>query len=312
MINIKQYIHNFGLKIFMIKSIRSKFYNNYSKFGIRLSKINEKIIKNFLQKNIVNEIRNYTDSQPLYVNKSVPKNSVIWIMWWQGLDNAPKIVNACVKKLEQENPDKLIVVITKDNFLKYIKPEDLIMKRLYNKEISITHFSDILRSNLLYIYGGIWIDATVWCTKHIQQNLLKKNFYSIKTGKYTNDPSHGRWTSFFMEGKSNSQLFDFIRKAFNIYWGKYDSSIDYILLDYFIALACDNSSFINNLIDNVPKNNLDVFSLQKALNKNITKYNEFLESDTYLYKLTYKSKFREKDSNGDNTIYDLIIGKKES
>lgn len=312
MVNIKRYIHNFGLRVFIVKSIRSGFYNNYSKFGIQLSKINEKIIKNFLQKNIVNEIVNYTDSQTLYINKSVPKDSVIWVMWWQGLDNAPEIVNACVKKLKQENPEKLIIVITKNNFSKYLKLEKVILKRLNNKEFTITHFSDILRSNLLYIYGGIWIDATVWCTKHIQQDLLKQDFYSIKTKKYTNDPSHGRWTGFFMEGKSNSQLFNFMRKAFNIYWDKYDSLIDYILVDYFIALACDNSSFINNLIDNVPKNNLDVFSLQKALNKNITKYNEFLESDTYLYKLTYKTKFREKDSNGDNTIYDLIIGKKES
>lgn len=304
MVDIKQYIHNFGLKIFVTKVIRSRFYNNYSKFGIELSKVNEKNIKEFLQKNIVNNLKEYEDNTSLFRNNNVSKNKVIWTMWWQGMESAPKIVKACINNLISKN-DARVIIITKDNYDHYVHLDKKIINMFKLGKISITHFSDIIRTNLLYLYGGTWIDSTVWITKKIEDSVFCKDFYTIKTGKYTNDPSHGRWTTFFMETKAGNETINFVRQCFNTYCSKYDMFIDYILFDYFIALACQNNIIINNQISKIEINNTQVFKLQTKLNE--TYDVSFFDNSTYLYKLTYKKNFFEKSKNGKRTFYSMVI-----
>lgn len=42
--NVKEYINNFGLRIFLTKALRKPFYNNFSHFGIKICLINENVI----------------------------------------------------------------------------------------------------------------------------------------------------------------------------------------------------------------------------------------------------------------------------
>lgn len=300
--NIKKYIRSFGLKILIVKAIRRKFYDNYSKWSIKLSLYNEKNIEQFLQKKVISHV-NLNEDDELFVNSEIKKDNVIWTMWWQGLDCAPQIVKACIKKLLINNPDKKVVVITKDNFDQYVHLNDRIMTLFRNKHISFTHFSDIYRTNLLYLYGGVWIDSTVWTTQKIPNKIFKENFFTIKTGIYTNDPSHGRWTTFFLECKSKNELINFVRKSFDVYCDRYDMFLDYILFDYFIDLALKNNSNLSEMIGRIPKNNKAVFSLQKKLNDTSSVYKS---PNTYLYKLTYKMKFR-KNVDKKDTLYAKII-----
>lgn len=101
-INVKEYINTFGWKIFLMKLIRRKFYNNFSKVGIKICLLNEKMIKNFLQKNVIDEMKGHKGKDLLFINNNVPKNSIIWTMWWQGLNDAPDIVKACINNLKRK------------------------------------------------------------------------------------------------------------------------------------------------------------------------------------------------------------------
>lgn len=303
--NIKEYINNFGLKIFLIKTVRKPFYSNFSHFGKNICLINENIIKRFLEKNIISDLKSLDCTKTLYINADVPKNSIIWTMWWQGLDSAPYIVKKCIANLKKKNPSRKVIVITKKNYQKYIHLNSEIICKLNKGKISVTHFSDIYRTNLLYIYGGVWIDSTVWVTKKIDDQIFNQDFYSIKTGKYTNDPSHGRWTGFFLEAKANNALLNFIRRCFEIYSKKYDIFIDYILFDYFIDLAIDNNDIFSKMILEVPYNNRDTFGLQDILNEAFNV--DFFKDNTYLYKLTYKKNFLSKTQNGELTFYGMLI-----
>lgn len=308
--NVKEYISNFGWKIFCIKAVRKNFYDNYSPIGIKLCLINENIIKKYLSKNIVEEIKKLPNNESVYINAAVPKNNIIWTMWWQGLNNAPKIVKACINNLKRKNPTKEVIVITKDNYQNYVQLDSRIIQSMKKEKISITHFSDIYRTNLLYLYGGIWIDSTVWATKTIDKGIFEKNFYSINTGIYTNDPSHGRWTTFFLEATAGSKVLNFVRKCFDIYCKKYDLFLDYILFDYFIALAMEENKDIKQIINSVPLNNEKVFELEKKMNQNEAIYNQYSNVETYLYKLTYKKFFKEKDMNNKPTVFYKIIKSK--
>ncbi|QNQ80527.1 capsular polysaccharide synthesis protein [Lactobacillus sp. PV034] len=294
------YINEFGLKIFLSKSIRRLFFKNYTWIGKKINLKNENIIKKFLIENIWNEAYKIS-LQPNPINKSIEINNTIWTMWWQGEKNAPDIVKVCIKKLRDEN--KKVVVITKDNYLKYVTLEKEIVKKFKEEKISFTHFSDIIRVNLLFNYGGMWIDSTVLATKKIQNSILKKEFYSIKTENYTNDPSHGRWTTFCMEAIQGSIIMKYLVNAFNIYFKKYNYMVDYILLDYFILLAYESNNQVRLIIDNIPKNNSHVFDLRKYLNIPVKKCKYF--KDTYLYKLSYKMNFNVNSKQ--QTLYQNLI-----
>lgn len=305
--NVKFYIKAFGLKIFLSKAIRKPFYYNKTYLSKQICLYNEKNIKNFLNVNIIQDLKKVKSQPVRFINTHVKKNSVIWTMWWQGLNNAPKMVKACISSLRKANPTRDIIVITKKNYRNYVHLSSKIVDDLNNGNISVTHFSDIYRVNLLYIYGGAWIDSTIFETQTISNNIFEEDFFTIKTGKYTNDPSHGRWTTFFLEAKAGNELMNFVRLAFDIYCMKYNSFIDYILFDYFIAIAVDMSNSIRQSVNTVPINNSRVFELEKDLNQNEKEFGDFINSDTYLYKLTYKKQYNKRTNRKEPTIFSKII-----
>ena len=301
--DVKSYIKSFGLKIFLVKAIRKPFYNNYSAFGKKLSLYNEKVIKNFLYKNVIQNLKNIKSQSVQPVNKDVKENTVIWTMWWQGYKNAPDIVKKCIDRIKSENKHNKVVIIDSQNYKDYVKINPQILNLVTENKITITQLSDIIRANLLFNYGGVWIDSTVYELKPLPERIFSMPFYTIKTGKYTNDPSHGRWTGFFMSAPKGSELMGFMKECFNIYYDKYDILIDYILVDYLINLAYDVNAEIKREIKLVPQNNEDVFKLALFLNKDVSKAQILSRSNTYLYKLTYKMNF----IDDPNTLYNQII-----
>ena len=78
-----------------------------------------KIMLDFLDKKYSNYWDKYQfskdikDSNPKYHNK-------IWVCWWQGLDNAPDIVKACIKTIKANSEGAEVILITDDNYKNYI------------------------------------------------------------------------------------------------------------------------------------------------------------------------------------------------
>ena len=303
--SISEYIEEFGLSTFISKTIYHFYYNNYSWLGSKIAKHNENLIKTILRNNITNSINN-EELENLYVNPKVSENSVIWIMWWQGFEKMPRLISKCITNIRKLNYNHKVIVITKDNYKKFVKINPIILQKLQRGEISVTHLSDIIRVNLLYIYGGIWMDATILAMKPLPDFIFSQDFFTIKTGHYTNDPSHGLWTTFLMESLCGSTLMKYLVKSFNIYCKKYRNWIDYILFDYFIRILYEDNKEIYAQINAVPVNNKDVFKLRNYLNSDIKNVN-FIGNDTYLFKLSYKDNLIDQTPLGKTTLYSKII-----
>ena len=88
----------------------------------------------------------------------------IWRLWLQGEDNAPEVCKACLRSLRYWHSDKKIITLDKNNISDYIDLPGYIIDKHEKGIISHTHFSDIIRAELLTQHGGTWIDATVYCT----------------------------------------------------------------------------------------------------------------------------------------------------
>jgi hypothetical protein len=104
---------------------------------------------------------------------------IIYILWFQGFDNAPYVVKQCVKSWKRNNPDWTIILLDDTNLNLYIDLE----KISYSKNIKYCHLSDIIRMLLLEKYGGLWVDATSFCHKPLNDWLPE---YSI-TGFFAFD-----------------------------------------------------------------------------------------------------------------------------
>jgi hypothetical protein len=88
---------------------------------------------------------------------------IIYILWFQGFNNAPYVVKKCVESWKYYNKDWKIILLDRTNIDKYIKIEKYI--DLSKKKLLLAHESDIIRLCLLKKYGGLWVDSTVFCNK---------------------------------------------------------------------------------------------------------------------------------------------------
>jgi Capsular polysaccharide synthesis protein len=93
------------------------------------------------------------------LNNILPKK--IWFLWLQGLDNAPLLVRKCYESWGKHNPDWELILLDESNIKVY-------MPFAYER-ITKQALSDVLRINLLGEYGGVWADATCFCTKPLDE-----------------------------------------------------------------------------------------------------------------------------------------------
>ncbi|MUL38746.1 hypothetical protein BWI75_21075 [Gloeocapsopsis sp. AAB1 = 1H9] len=88
-------------------------------------------------------------------------NKTIWLLWLQGWNSVPWLVEQVAESWEINNPEWNIEYVTLDKLHKYVNDIDYIYDK--NKKISPQHKADIIRLSLLKNYGGVWADATMLC-----------------------------------------------------------------------------------------------------------------------------------------------------
>ncbi len=222
----------------------------------------------------------------------------IWICWFQGEEQMPRLVKKCLKSIREYSGRHEVHIITMDNFEDYITIPDYILDKVKRKEISLTHFSDIVRSNLLADHGGIWLDSTIYLTGELESWNLP--FFTIKQNRYDDKifVSAYRWTGFCMGGVKGNIVNSFMKDFFNEYHKSEKKLLDFFLIDYIIALGYKTIPAIKSLIDAVPYSNPDLYYIHSNIDK-VIRMDEFDEvcKRTCVFKLSYKiSQPQEKQS----------------
>ncbi|UNL60918.1 capsular polysaccharide synthesis protein [Limosilactobacillus mucosae] len=304
-INYLEYIKEYGLQLFVSKAIRRRSLNNDSIFGEKINNYNEKLVLNRLNRIFKYE---YFEEEIYFKPKCQVPPETIWIMWWQGYNNAPNLVKACINSVKINNKNHNVIIITQENFKDYVMLPNFILKKFENGYISITHLSDIIRVLLLYNYGGLWIDSTVLNISSINRKVFDSTFFSIRTGLETKEPSHGEWTTFFMASHPKNKLMKKIAVSHFKFWKNHNEVIDYIMFDYIIRLlVLENDKFSKQVLM-VPINNVKTFELRKYINNQYSEVVDEVSSiknDTILFKLSRKDNLLKKDG----TVYSHILNK---
>lgn len=173
------------------------------------------------------------------VSEKIPNK--YWVMWWQGLDDihTPLLIINNIRNLQKLFGEENVIIITKNNYEKYTNISDNMKSKLKNKKISFTHWSDIVRFNILNSRGGIWIDSTVVISpkfkEFIKSHQINKFITICENSMDYHNISFSQWTTWFIGGIPNYDLFEYVCIFYDNYFKIHDKIIDYFLLDDIIA-----------------------------------------------------------------------------
>lgn len=265
-----------------------------------------KVMNEYFEKaNIIGREKETHTSVPLQKPKY---KDCIWVCWWQGLENAPKIVKCCIDSIRANAGNHNVIIITDENYHKYVEFPEWIERKKKAGIITKTHISDLLRLSLLAQYGGVWLDSTFYCTGSLEP-CFSTPIWSIKRPDYRHvSVACGEFANYsFGCTSENRKIFAVLRDYLLDYWKNYDYMIDYLFLDYLIVLASKRNKEVADAFKTLPPNNKNCDELLKKLGM-IYDPAEWsnLKENTTLFKLTWKANFPN-EIGGKQTFYGKLL-----
>lgn len=237
----------------------------------------------------------------------------VWVCWWQGETKMPELIRCCVDSLKRNLPKEKTVLrlITLENCMEYVTFTETIIRKFNEGKISYTHLSDILRAELLFRYGGMWIDATYYVAAPVPEEIFEqKTVYTLRFEKavWGADITQGRWSGNLWCSVKGKKLFQFLMECLWYYWEMEDELIDYFLIDYVIAMAVEEFPEVKRELEQCEFCGNGVFELQKLMNCKYTQERtEAVREMSVFYKLRRQADYRKENVAGEQTMYGYLV-----
>jgi mannosyltransferase OCH1-like enzyme len=220
--------------------------------------------------------------------------NTIYILWFQGFDTAPELVKQCVTSWKYYNPDWNIVLLDTNTLTQYVNLE-MYIPDIKQKNIDNTALSDVVRCILLNEYGGLWVDATTFCNKPLNDWLpacIHEGFFAF------NKPGPDRLlSSWFLYSEPHTYILDkWFHKTVD-YYTRNNTSHTYFWFHYLFGDLYASDPIFKEIWDKVPKHSANGigphYVQEKGMFTHVSKQIKLnIDSKiTPLYKLTLKCAF---------------------
>lgn len=263
---------------------KMKFTSNYTAGLMSMDKTYYK-----LEKKYKSFIKSYESS-----NNLKEKSKIIWIFWYQGIQDAPELVKKCINSIKENYSDWDINIITQKNISDYIELPSYIMEKFDKKVITVTHFSDIIRAALLVKYGGLWLDATVLCTGNKIENFENQDLFVYRNGWM--DMENINMASWLIYSTSNNEILSLTLDLLKEYWKNHNYLANYFLFHMFFKMATEKYYVEWNKMPYMTQINNHLMALELNNDFNIGRYNQ-IKKITDFHKLSYKIDINENKNN---------------
>ena len=127
-----------------------------------------------------------------------------------------------------------IIIINEANMLNYIKFPKYIIEKYQKGYMTPTHFSDLLRLELLIKYGGTWIDASVLITECTKEYFMKDLFFFQERNNFGCVGS-----SWFITSEKRSPILRTTRDLLYEYWRISNNLYNYFTFHLFFKMSCE-------------------------------------------------------------------------
>ena len=236
---------------------------------------------NWVKRHFVKELNSLTIGQEQCSSKKR-----VWICWLQGIENAPKLVRDCYNSVEYWLSDWEIIVVTADNYNNYTELPVYIQEKWEKGIISNTHFSDILRLNLLIRHGGLWLDSTTLLTGPLPKYITDTKFFVYRNGWMDMEVINMASWLIYSNESNNTLLFE-TQQLLYAYWKKYDYLKNYFLMHMFFRMVTDKYKEQWNCVPYF--NQIDCHFMMNELEKKYDRQRTIMIKQlSNVHKLTYK------------------------
>lgn len=261
-------------------------------------------IRDKLRQRFIDVLRQFDIEYSNQTQTSKPSDK-IWVCWMQGMENAPALVQKCYESIKTQLKDREIILITSQNRTDYVTMPEHIEEKYSKGIITHTHFSDLLRVELLCKYGGTWIDATVFCSgRNIPKYFFDSSFFIFQNLKPGADGATCNVSSWFITAWTNHKFMLAQRTLLFDYWEKYDYQADYFLFHHFISIISEFYAEDWKKIIQFPNSFPHVLQLMMFEPFEQEKWNAITKACPF-HKLTYKH--NTEDMAEKNTYYQFIV-----
>lgn len=266
-------------------------------------KIKSRWVKKHLQKYI-----DIALDKSLELPSKIKKEHIFWQYWHQGKENAPLLIQKCLESVEKYHPEQKRVILSYKDIADYVEIPSKYYDLVNKGNMSITFFSDVLRTYLLNQYqGGTWIDSTIYLTDKIPNSILNSKFFVFQKNPQT-DWFENKMSSFFIHTRGISPIMMLMKEVFSEYWAENDFLINYFLIEHLVTMLSEATSETRKEWAQIPYFSAsDTGILQKKLYEDFdVEEFEKIKKITSIHKLSYK--VLKQENNDENTYYNFLIG----
>lgn len=208
---------------------------------------------------LIDRYRDYHN--PLENSRETEADAPVWFFWWQGKDAMPEIIRFCYDRMIHAAGNHPVILLSQENVEQYVRFPDFVWEQFRQKKLRIQHLADMIRVQLIRNYGGIWLDASIYCLRDIPETAFLYDIFSLSFTPSYENVSECRWTTFAIGGHKGNLLFSFLDDFFIDYCRSGKPFVDYFMFDCAIAVAYENFPEVKNAIDKLERTEKAVYWL---------------------------------------------------
>lgn len=215
----------------------------------------------------------------------------IFILWFQGFENAPEVVKRCVESWMYYNKDWNIILLDNSNINNYISEGHYVFEK---KQLEYYEKSDIIRLELLKKYGGVWADSTLFCNKPLDEWLgehINEGFFAFS--KPADDKSLSNW---FLYSERESYILNKWKTKMDEYYKFSNKSWNYFMMHYFFDdIKREDTNFKNiwERINHIKAKGPHMFNEKGYFSVDKTMKDQIESNIDPVYKLSHKIEMEE-------------------
>lgn len=145
----------------------------------------------------------------LQPKKKFDNDKIIWQYWGQGIseDKLPESVQLYFKSVDKHCKDYKVIRLDDKNIHEYLDLPSFVWDKKNLEGFKPAFFADLLRLALLDIYGGVWLDATIYLTAPLPDVLKDNDFFMYQRAQDANHKQQWyHFNSYYFDWDSNHKV----------------------------------------------------------------------------------------------------------
>lgn len=163
----------------------------------------------------------------------------VFVLWLQGEESAPLLIRRCIASIRKHCPGCELIVLDDKSLKEYTDIPDYIWQKFKEGKMTMAQFSDICRLDLLYRYGGYWIDSTCFMISDLPDYVTGSDFFVYMAGHRISG-YYSFIQSCFLRARKGSYLVAAWRAMMWEFWRVENSKVDYFQLHLMFKCIVEN------------------------------------------------------------------------